>query len=84
MFSKKRVNQNVDDQKVCWAHISKGTVITLNIGTNRSLQIVQIQIRMHNLIRVYTVCHTYSNVLDTSRSSLEWTISKFRTSMVRR
>ena len=39
--------------------------------------------RMRHLIRVYTVCHTYSNSLDTLTGS-KWTISNFRTSMVSR
>ena len=45
------------------------TVIAISIGSNKPLQTVKTQIRRHrtrNLIRVYTVCHTYSNILDTS------------------
>ena len=45
------------------------TVITLSIGTDRPLQTEQTQMkchRMQHLIRVYIVCHTYSNILDTS------------------
>ena len=48
------------------------TVITQSVGTDRPLQTVQTQIRccsMRHLIRVYIVCHTYSNFLDKSRSS---------------
>ena len=62
------------------------TVITISIGTDMPLQTVQTQIRrrrMRRLIRVHIVCHTYSNILDTSRV-VEWTISNFRTSMVSR
>ena len=45
---------------------SKGIIITLSIGTDRPLPIVQTQIRHHilqHLLRVYMVCHTYSNIL---------------------
>ena len=48
------------------------TVITLRFGTDRLLQTMQSQIRRHHtrsMIRVYTVCLTYSNILDTSRGS---------------
>ena len=47
-------------------------VITLSTGTDMSFQTVYTQIRCHiiwPLIRVYTVCHTYSNGLDTLRGS---------------
>ena len=51
------------------------TVISLNIGTDsRPEQTVKTQIRcrrMRYLIRVYTVCHSSSNILNTSAGS--WT-----------
>ena len=40
--------------------------IIISIGTDRPLQTVYTQI---SLIRVYTVCHSYSNISDTSRGS---------------
>ena len=49
------------------------TVITLSSGTDKHLQTVLPQIRYHrmrHLIRVYTVWHTYSNILDTSSGSI--------------
>ena len=40
------------------------------IGTDRPLQTVQTQIECHRILRliqeVYTICHTYSNIVDTS------------------
>ena len=48
------------------------TITTLNIEINRSLLTVKTLIgchRMQHLIRVYTVCHTYNNILDISTGS---------------
>ena len=45
-------------------------IITLSNGTDRPSQTVKPQIRncrMWHLIRVYPICHTYSNILDTLR-----------------
>ena len=56
------------------------TVITLSIGTDRSLQTVLTQIRcrsMRHLIRVYTVCLIYSNISDTSTGSRMYHFFKF-------
>ena len=57
---------------ISWYSTKIHTVITLSIGTDRPLQTVQTQIRRRRtrrLISVYTVCHTYSNILDTSTGS---------------
>ena len=48
------------------------TIITLRIGTDRPLQTVYSKIRCRKTrcqIRVYMVCHTYSNIQDTSTGS---------------
>ena len=44
--------------------VKYSTVVTLSIETDRHLQTVDPN--QQHLIRVYTVCHTNSNILDTS------------------
>ena len=54
---------------IIWTSV---TVITPSIGADRPLQTVLTEIRYRSIqhpIRVYTVCHTYSSIVDTSRGS---------------
>ena len=44
-----------------------------SIGTIMLLQTVLTQIRRN---RVYTVCHTYSNIIDTSRAGLSGSVAQ--------
>ena len=74
-------------RQVCWSGplVSTYTVIILSIMTNRPEQPVQTQIRCHrmwHLIRASTVCHSSSNILNTSTDA-EQTFISYRTSMVR-
>ena len=53
---------------VCYDTLN--TIITLSIGTEAFENSVDRDpARMRRLIRVNTVCHTYSTILDTSRDS---------------
>ena len=63
---------SVDPDRIQQNLASGSTIITLNIGTDRPEQTMQIQIRCHKmqcLIRVYTGCHLSSTITDTPTSS---------------
>ena len=57
------------------------TIFTLSIWTDRPKQTVYTQMRSHrtrHFIRVYTICYTYSNILDISMISASCRMNYFK------